>query len=241
MTARTGVVRTRTRVAIADALPLFREGLRLTLEANGGFSVVGEDGVEAITFLGEERPQVLLLCGATPGLHALRQLRDSGTGVPIVFLADEMTAIEVAAAFTLGARGVLLKDTSLSVLYESLNAVAEGAYWMGTERAADGVDALDRVRERLLPATAGALTPRDLQVIAAVVDGATNRDIARRLNVSADTVKRLLREVFGKVGVSCRFQLAMYTARTLLRDDSCTAQTTVFRHAPSPDCGPTIH
>jgi len=231
MTACTGVVPIRTRVAIADALSLFREGLRLTLETNGGFSVVADDGVEAVTLLGEERPQVLLLCGATPGLHALRQLRDSGTAVPVVFLADELTAIEVAAAFTLGARGVLLKDTGLSVLYESLRAVAEGAYWMGTERAADVMDALDRVRERLPPATAGALTTRDLQVIAAVVDGATNRDIARRLNVSAETVKRLLREVFGKVGVSCRFQLAMYTA----------APTTALRRAPSLDCEPTIH
>jgi DNA-binding NarL/FixJ family response regulator len=241
MTACAGVVPIRTRVAIADALSLFREVLRLALEANGGFSVVGENGVEAVTLLGEERPQVLLLCGATPGLQALRQLQNSGTGVPIVFLAGEMTAVEVVDAFTLGARGALFQDTSLSVLCESLKAVAEGAYWMGNERATDVVDALDRVRERSLPATAGALTTRELQVIAAVVDGATNRDIALRLNVSADTVKRLVREVFGKVGVSCRFQLAMYTARTLLRDDSCTARTTAFRHAPSPYCEPTIH
>lgn len=83
-----------------------------------------------------------------------------------------MTAIEVINAFTLGARGALLKDTNLSVLYESLKAVAEGAYRVGDGRATDVVDALDRVRERLLPATAGALTTRDLQVIAALVDGA---------------------------------------------------------------------
>jgi DNA-binding NarL/FixJ family response regulator len=193
------------RIVIVDALALSRDALRVVLAAEGGLSVVGAacDGAEAVGFVCAHRPHVLLLDVAMPrvgGLDALRHVMASGTSVPTVILADAMTGIEVVDALTLGARGVLLKDAFPPVLYECVRAVADGAYWIGNERVRDGVDALRRVREEALPASAGARTPRELQVIAAIMDGATNREIGLRLNVSVDTVKRLLREVFGQVG-----------------------------------------
>jgi two-component system, NarL family, nitrate/nitrite response regulator NarL len=215
------------RVAILDALTVSREALRLVLDAERGFSVVGAacDGAEAVSFARAHRPDVLLLDVAMPrvgGLDALRQLRDSSPGVPTVVLADAMTGMEVVNALTLGARGILLKEARLRVLFECLRAVAEGAYWVGDERVRDVVDALRRVRDTGLPASAGALTPRELQVAAAVVAGATNRDISRQLGVSVDTVKRLLRELFGKVGVSRRRELALYGAqRPRARESDC--------------------
>lgn len=222
------------RIVIVDALALSRDALRVVLAAEGGLSVVGAacDGAEAVGFVCAHRPHVLLLDVAMPrvgGLDALRHLMDSGTGVPTVILADAMTGIEVVNALTLGARGVLLKDAFPPVLYECVRAVADGAYWIGNERVRDGVDALRRVREEALPASAGAWTPRELQVIAAIMDGATNREIGLRLNVSVDTVKRLLREVFGKVGVSRRFEFALHAARHFFHETRHTARTVGFR------------
>jgi two-component system, NarL family, nitrate/nitrite response regulator NarL len=227
------------RLVILDALALSRDALRVVLAAEGRFSVVGAacDCAEAVRFVRAYRPHVVLLDVAEPGvsgLDALRTLRDSDTGVSTVVLVDAMTGIEVVNALTLGARGVLLKDASPLVLYACVRAVAEGAYWIGTECVCDVVEAVRRVREEALPAPAGELTPRELQVVAAILGGATNRDIGLRLDVSVDTVKRLLRQVFAKVGVSRRFELALYAARHLFHDHLHTARTVGLRHDPVP-------
>jgi two-component system, NarL family, nitrate/nitrite response regulator NarL len=140
------------QLVILDAFTLSRDALRVVLAAEGRFSIVGAacDAAEAVRFVRAYRPHVLLLNVAEPRvgvLDTLRTLRDSDTGVSTVVLVDAMTGIEVVNALTLGARGVLLKDASPLVLYACVRAVAEGAYWIGTERVCDVVEAVRRVRE----------------------------------------------------------------------------------------------
>lgn len=211
------------RVAVVDALTMARDALRTVLAAERGFLVVGaaSDGDEAVKLVLEQRPHVLLLDVALPragGLEALRQLKESGTPVATVVLADAVTGMDAVIALTLGARGVAFMEACPSVLYECVRAVAAGAYWIGKERVDDVVQALRRVRDEALPSPAGRLTACELQIVGAVLEGATNRDISRRLHVSVETVTRMLREVFGKVGVSRRFELALYAARHLVHD-----------------------
>jgi DNA-binding NarL/FixJ family response regulator len=157
--------RPTVRVGILDTLALTRDALRLVLDAASGFSVVGAAGdtVQAVNLVRALRPHVMLLDVGMPrlgGCDALRQLRDSGTGVPTVVLSDAMTGTEVVDALTIGARGFLQKDAPLRVLFECLRAVAEGHYWVGNERAGDAVDALRRVHDARRPAPAGATTRR---------------------------------------------------------------------------------
>jgi len=140
------------RVAILNAFTPTRDALWTVVDAERGVSVVGAacNGAEAISVVRAHRAHVLLLDGAMSwggGLDALRQLRGSGTGVPAVVLVDSLTGADAVNALRLGARGILLKEQRLRVLFECLRAVAEGAYWVGNERVRNLAHALRRVRE----------------------------------------------------------------------------------------------
>ncbi len=137
------------RVVIADGLTMSRITLRSLLARNNGCAIVGEtfDGAGAVKLVREQRPHVLVLDLAMPRvLDALRQLRDSDTGVRPVVVAAAIRSPAVVAALTLGARGVLRKNVRPSVLSACVRAVAQGAYWIGEGRVEDEADAFDRVR-----------------------------------------------------------------------------------------------
>jgi DNA-binding NarL/FixJ family response regulator len=157
--------RPAVRIAVVDALTVSRDALRLALDAVVGFSVVGAacDGAGAVSLVRAHRPNVLLLDVAMPrvgGFEALRQLRDAGTGVPTVVVADAMAGLEVMAALSLGARGVVFNDAWPSALCDCLRAVAQGEYWMGEAPVADVVEAWARVRAEpwLEPAVASTVS-----------------------------------------------------------------------------------
>lgn len=137
------------RVVIADGLTMSRVTLRSMLARNGGRAVVGEtfDGAGAVKVALQQRPHVLVLDLAMPRvLDALRQLRDSDTGVRPVVVAAAIRSQVVVTAITLGARGVLRRDVRPSVLSECVRAVAQGFYFIGERRFEDAVDAFARVR-----------------------------------------------------------------------------------------------
>jgi two-component system, NarL family, nitrate/nitrite response regulator NarL len=220
------------RVVIADPLTLFREALQATLAAAGGFAVVGGAGDtdEVIRSVQEQRPHVLVLSLAVPpdgGLDALRQLNDSDTGVRTVVLADEATRADVVTALTLGAHGVLTRDVSPSLMFECLRTVTQGHCWIGGECVRNVVEAVHRVRTEPPPKPAETLTPREVEIVAAVTDGATNRDIGATLRISEQTVKNHLSHVFEKLGVSSRLELALYGI--------CRAVELQRRVRPAPD------
>jgi DNA-binding NarL/FixJ family response regulator len=117
-------------------------------------------------------------------------------------------------AVMLGARGVLLKTVESEVLLKCLREVALGGYWL-EHGTIDGLVARLRGEEpgaasRMLQGGAAQLTPRERQVVAAVVGGASNADIGREMGVSAQTVKNHLSRIFDKLGVGTRLELAVY-------------------------------
>lgn len=209
------------RIVIADDHPIFRDGLRRLLESEGDMKVIGEacDGYEAVKLAAELKPDILLLDLAMPhhtGLDALRDLSHSsgamGT-VRIILLTAAVEKKQIVEALQLGARGVVLKDSATQLLLKSIHAVMNGEYWVGR----DGVSNLVQYLRNLMQSTSEetkqkkfGLTPRELEIVSAVVAGYANREIAEYFKISEDTVKHHLSNIFDKLGVSTRLELALF-------------------------------
>jgi DNA-binding NarL/FixJ family response regulator len=188
------------------------------LENEPGFEVVGEaeDGDVAITETLEREPDILLLdvmMPRLPGLEALRAIMEKSPRVKIILLTSTITTQQIIEALQIGARGIVLKDAAASDLSKSMRAVLSGDYWIGGERVVNLVAALNELMKQAAAApekkTYG-LTPRELEVVTCIVEGCSNKDVARQFAISEETVKRHLSNIFDKTGVSTRLELALF-------------------------------
>lgn len=212
------------RILIADDHPIFRDGLKRLLESEGEFKVIGEacDGVEAVSMARQLIPEVMLLDLAMPrrqGLETLRELASDARSVRVILLTAAAEKEQIVEALQLGARGIVLKDSATQILLKSIRAVMDGEYWVGRESVSNLVQYL---RTLVSPASAFPqrnkyrLTPRELEIIAAVVAGFANKEIAQHFKISEDTVKHHLSNIFDKVGVSSRLELALFAVNQSL-------------------------
>jgi two-component system, NarL family, nitrate/nitrite response regulator NarL len=208
------------RIVIADEQPIFRDGLRRLLETLPGLQIVGEaSGDEQAARVVRDLEPDILLVGLPSSSHfqleALEQTIAAGKPVRTILLAPpkSLDTFEViAAAAQLGAKGVVPKDSPPDALFESIENVMNGHLWVGRESVSDvasSVRKLDTMRRQSL---AFGLTRRELEIVTAVVGGATNKTIARQFSISENTVKRHIRQIFDKVGVSNRTELAVFAA-----------------------------
>jgi DNA-binding NarL/FixJ family response regulator len=208
------------RIVIADDHPIFRDGLRRLLEAEPDLKVVGEacDGAEAVKFARQLKPDILLLDLAMPrhpGLEALREMSSGQTSnsVRVILLTAAAEKNQIVEALQLGARGVVLKDSATQLLLKSIHTVMAGEYWVGRESVSNLVQFL-----RTLMQSSGeearqkkfGLTPRELEIVSTVVAGYSNKEIAEYFKISEDTVKHHLSNIFDKLGVSTRLELALF-------------------------------
>jgi two-component system nitrate/nitrite response regulator NarL len=212
-------------ILIADDHPIFRDGLRRLLESERGFKVVGEacDGVEAVDFVRKLKPEILLLDLAMPrrhGLEALREISNTHSGpVRVILLTAAAEREQIVQALQLGARGVVLKDCGTEILMRSIRSVLAGEYWVGREPVSNLMQYLRGLMDsstKISRQRRFGLTPRELDIVSAVVAGYANKEIAEHFKISEDTVKHHLSNIFDKTGVSTRLELALFAVNQAL-------------------------
>jgi DNA-binding NarL/FixJ family response regulator len=213
------------RIVIADDHEIFRDGLRHLLECEPGLEVVGEasnpSGTVAVTR--DRQPDILLLDVTMPdgsGLDALAELAQTCEPTRVILLTAAIDGPDIVKALHLGARGLVLKESATALLMKAIRTVMDGKFWVGHETVSDLVMALLPLTKPAKPhesvATLG-LTARELQVTELVVSAAANKEIAERLGISEKTVKQHLTNIFDKVGVSNRVELALFAVERLKR------------------------
>jgi two-component system, NarL family, nitrate/nitrite response regulator NarL len=210
------------RILIADDHPIFRDGLKRLLESEPDLRVIGEacDGIEAVELVRRLAPEILLLDLAMPrrpGLDALRELSRQALPVRVILLTAAAEREQIVEALQLGARGVVLKDSATQILLKSIRAVMNGEYWVGRESVSNLVQYLRSLIDSSVTSRKRyGLTPRELEIISAVVAGFANKEIAEYFKISEDTVKHHLSNIFDKLGVSTRLELALFAVNQSL-------------------------
>jgi DNA-binding NarL/FixJ family response regulator len=205
------------KVLIADSHPLIRVGVRDVLQANPKMCVVGEveDGDETITETLDLLPDIVLLdltMPRLPGLEAMRAIMSGWPQIKILLLNRQIRAQHIVEALQIGARGIALHERLTTDLEPAIACVSTGGYWLGEVKVEGLVTALHQlVREQASPEQKNyGLTRREVEVLRRIVDGCSNRDIAGQFGLSEETVKRHLSNIFDKVGVSTRLELALF-------------------------------
>ena len=216
MNARTQQV----RLVVADDHPIVRDGLRRLLELESEYKVVGEaqDGVEAIQLVRQLKPDILLLDLAMPNLPGMETLRElsvhgGSTPVRVIVLTAAIETIQIIEALQLGARGIVYKDTSSELLLKAVRTVVAGDHWVARAPVPNLLQYLQTLTQSAKDETKGktfGLTPRELDVVSTVVAGFSNREIAAYWEITEDTVKHHLSNIFDKLGVSTRVELVLF-------------------------------
>jgi DNA-binding NarL/FixJ family response regulator len=205
------------RTLIADDHGLFRDALRQLLALQTDMMVVGEagDGETAADACARLQPDVLLLDVAMPrlsGIEAMDRVRKTSSGTAVVLLTASIERHELFEALLLGARGVILKTAETGTLLDCIRTVASGGYWFeqGTVGNLVAILRSTEMASRTPPKAAPVFTPRERQIMAAVMEGATNAEIGQAFGLCDQTVKNRLTRIFDKAGVSTRVELALY-------------------------------
>ncbi len=190
------------RILIVDDHPVVRDGLRGMLAGEPDLEVVGDaaNGREAVERTQTFDPDVVLMDLRMPevdGVAAIRALADRGCRARVLVLTTYDTDRDVLAAIDAGATGYLLKDAPRDELFRAVRAAARGEAVLAPSVATQLVG---RVREP----RASSLTPRELEILRLVADGASNQQAARRLFISEATVKTHLLHTYEKLGVNDR-------------------------------------
>jgi NarL family two-component system response regulator YdfI len=195
------------RILVADDHLIIRQGLRLILETEEGFEMVGEaaDGAEAVNLCSELKPDVVLMDLRMPGmdgLSAIERLRTEQPSIAVVILTTFNEDDLMMRGLRLGAKGYLLKDTDRETLFNTIRAASRGETLLRPE-----------IMKRVLAQgnESGAavsaptdLTERELEVLRGVAQGERSKEIAFRLGITERTVKAHLASIYNRLGVDSR-------------------------------------
>ncbi len=203
------------RVLVADDHLIIRQGLRLILETEADFDLVGEasDGVEAIRLCAELRPDVVLMDLRMPGmdgLTAIERLHLEQPQIAVVILTTFNEDDLMMRGLRAGAKGYLLKDTDRETLFNSIRAAVRGEMLLKPEIMAK---VLSKWSGPGAPAVESDLTDRELEVLHGVAQGERSKEIAARLGISERTIKAHLASIYNKLGVDSRAAAIAVAAR----------------------------
>lgn len=217
------------RILLVDDHTLFRSGVRLLLQRQPDFEVVAEagDGVEGIKRAKELKPDVVLLDLNLPGLSGLETLQLLTQDLPscaVIILTVSEEADELGQALRDGARGYLVKNIDAEVLTSAIRRAAAGESVIAESMTAKLVDQFRDQASQAVQAGQGTgerhrLTAREIQIVQYLARGASNKVIARELDVSESTVKIHVHNVLKKLNLTSRVQVAVYAVEHGLHVD----------------------
>ena len=210
------------RVLVVDDHTLFRRGLKALLDGDERFAVVGEagDAGEAQRQAAALQPDVILLDNHLPGvkgIDALAGLREVAPQARMLMLTVSEDESDLAAALRGGARGYLLKTADSDLLASAIERAMQGASTISPEMTGKLVDAFQTLRAGADEAAVEAdpihsLSPREQQILSHIARGASNKEIARALDIAETTVKIHVQHILRKLKLSSRVQAAVYAA-----------------------------
>jgi DNA-binding NarL/FixJ family response regulator len=209
-------------VLVVDDHAVVREGLRTFLELQDGIAVVGEaaDGEAAVREAERLRPDVILIDLVMPkldGVGAMRELRRRLPATRVIVLTSFADDERLLGAIRAGAAGYLLKNAEPQEVVRAVRAASAGQALLDPAVAARVVES---IADRDAVAGAESLTPRELEVLALIARGRSNKLIAQELGIAEKTVKTHVGHVLAKLGVTDRTQAAVIAVRTGLADES---------------------
>ena len=203
------------RILLADDHAVFRDGLRKLLENANDIAIVGEasNGNEALDLLAKLKPDILLLDLRMPpkdGLAVLEEVNFDFLPTKVIVLTAAEDDRDVIRAMRRGARGVVLKQSASDLLLKSIRKVHAGEIWLDNRVTAEVIKAFSKSAEVGPRHQKPLLSDREKQIIELVAQGYRNREIGEKLFISGHTVKNHLHNIFDKLGVSDRLELAIY-------------------------------
>jgi DNA-binding NarL/FixJ family response regulator len=223
------------RVFIADAHPIVLEGLRHVLSQYPDIQVVGEaaDGIEVIEKALQLEPDIILLDFKLPRVDGLAVLRSIQARVPrtkVIMFASSESKDDFVEAMKLGCSGILLKEAPTSLVEKSIQRVQAGEIWLDSNTTAAVIRHFASPKDFPAAHTPGSgsvggnktsreraqLSQREREIIVLIAQGYKNKEIAEKMFITEQTVKNHLHNVFDKLGVSDRLELALYAIHNSL-------------------------
>jgi DNA-binding NarL/FixJ family response regulator len=214
----------RLRVLIVDDHALFRRGLQMVLRQEEDIDVVGEagDGHEAVEKAQELMPDVVLMDVRMPGqsgIQATEQIKDLIPHAKILMLTISDEEADLYDAIKAGASGYLLKEISIDEVADAVRSV-----WSGQSRISPSMAsklltefaAMSKRADERQQLPAPRLTDREMEVLRLVAQGMNNRDIAKELFISENTVKNHIRNILEKLHLHSRMEAVVYAVREKL-------------------------
>lgn len=204
------------RVLLVDDHTLFRSGVKALLQRHEGFEVVGEaaDSLEGVKRARELKPDVVLLDLHMPGISgkdAVKLFLEESHGTHVVMLTVSESADDLVDTLRAGASGYLLKNIETETLLDFIRRAVSGDSVVSAEMTTKLVKGLrtagrgaDPVQEK------DALSPREREILGYLAKGASNKEIARTLDLAESTVKIHVQHILRKLNLSSRVQAAVY-------------------------------
>lgn len=210
------------RILVVDDHAILRQGLRMLVEAEPGFEIVGEaeSGAAALALAASTQPDIVVLdidLGTDNGLDLIAGLQAAAPASRILILTGLRDVEAHRKAFRLGARGLVAKEAAAHTLMKAIRKVHDGEIWLDRANTAQLLAELSR------PAPSPAVNPeaakiaklsaREVEVTVMLSEGLSNKLIADRLSISETTVRHHLTSIFSKLGVPDRLALLLYAHR----------------------------
>ena len=214
-----GPERAKIRIVVADDHPIFRDGLCKLLALEEDFEVVAQaqDGKQVLEVLQQHEPDILLLDLKMPGLDGLatlQRLQAMKHRTKVIVLTASEDKNEFIQAMKFGTSGIVLKQTATELLIKSIRKVYAGEIWLDSHTTAAVMRQFATNEDVPMAAPAPRerppLSQREREIVALVAQGFKNKEMAEKMFISEQTVKNHLHNIFDKLGVSDRLELALY-------------------------------